>query len=118
MIRNLYYLTLANNSSVLTRTIDSAEEEEYKEAMLAYFFLWRNGAAGDTTTGRELDHQIEQFLRDVSGIEINFEISDAVGKLFRLGLADRDENNKLRVLPIDQALVALDRRWDNVFTYA
>ena len=41
MIRSLYYLTLANNASVLTRLIDSAEDEEYKEAMLAYFFLWR-----------------------------------------------------------------------------
>ena len=28
MIRNLYYLTLANNGSVLTRLVDSAEEEE------------------------------------------------------------------------------------------
>ncbi len=47
MIRNLYYLTLANNSSVLTRIIDSAEEEEYKETMLAYFFLWRSSVAGE-----------------------------------------------------------------------
>ena len=36
MIRNLYYLTLANNGSVLNRLVDSAEEEEYKETMLAY----------------------------------------------------------------------------------
>ena len=41
MIQKLYYLTLANNASVLTRLIDSAEDEEYKEAMLAYYFLWR-----------------------------------------------------------------------------
>ena len=46
MIRNLYYLTLANNGSVLTRLIDSAEEEEYKETMLAYFFLWQAVAVG------------------------------------------------------------------------
>ena len=52
MIHQLYYLTLANNASVLTRLIDSAEDEEYKEAMLAYFFLWR--AAGD---GRALERR-------------------------------------------------------------
>ncbi len=118
MIRNLYYLTLANNSSVLTRIIDSAEEEEYKEAMLAYFFLWRAGLSGETLSGKDLDHRIEGFLRDVSGVEINFEIGDALGKLFRLGLADRDETGALRVLPIDQALIALDQRWDNAFLYA
>ncbi len=40
MIRQLYYMSLANNVSVLTRLIDSAEEEDYKEALLAYFTLW------------------------------------------------------------------------------
>jgi len=118
MIRNLYYLTLANNSSVLTRIIDSAEEEEYKEAMLAYFFLWRASVAGEKLGGKELDRRIEAFLLEVSGIELNFDISDALGKLFRLGLADRDEAGRLRVLGVDQALVRLDERWDNAFLYA
>ncbi len=118
MIRNLYYLTLANNSSVLTRIIDSAEEEEYKEAMLAYFFLWRASVAGEKPIGKELDARIEAFLFEVSGVEINFEFGDAIGKLFRLGLADRDENGSLRVLPIDRALVRLDEGWDNAFRYA
>jgi len=118
MIRNLYYLTLANNSSVLTRIIDSAEEEEYKEAMLAYFFLWRASVAGEKPIGKELDARIEAFLFEVSGVEINFEFGDAIGKLFRLGLADRDENGSLRVLPIDRALIRLDEGWDNAFRYA
>src|SRR5262249_37319754 len=42
MIRHLYYLTLANNSSVINRLIDAGEEEELKEALLAYYVLWRN----------------------------------------------------------------------------
>jgi len=118
MIRNLYYLTMANNGSVLTRLIDSAEEEEYKEAMLAYYFLWRRIGEPEAWTDKQLDRHIEAFLKGVSGIEINFEIADALGKLFRLGLARRDANGRLRALPIDQALVALDRLWDNTFRYA
>ena len=118
MIRNLYYLTLANNSSLLTRIIDSAEEEEYKETMLAYFFLWRASLAGEKPSGKELDHRVEAFLLEVSGIELNFDISDALGKLFRLGLADRDESGGLRVLGVQDALAALDHRWDNAFHYA
>ena len=118
MIRNLYYLTLANNGSVLTRLVDSAEEEEYKETMLAYFFLWKTSGTAEEWTMEQLDSHVEEFLKGLSGVEINFEISDALGKLFRLGLARRDVHGRLRVVPICEALVALDRLWDNTFRYA
>jgi Protein of unknown function (DUF3754) len=118
MIRNLYYLTLANNGSVLTRLVDSAEEEEYKETMLAYYFLWRRLGRDEEWTMERLDAHIETFLKSVSGIEIDFEISDALGKLFRLGLARRDVHGRLHAVPIDQALIALDRHWDDTFGYA
>jgi hypothetical protein len=118
MIRSLYYLTLANNGSVLNRLVDSAEEEEYKETMLAYYFLWRRLGHAEEWTMERLDIHIETFLKSVSGVEIDFEISDALGKLFRLGLARRDVQGRLRAVPIDQALVALDRHWDSTFVYS
>ncbi len=118
MIRNLYYLTMANNGSVLTRLIDSAEEEEYKETMLAYFFLWQAAGRSESWSDARLDRHIEGFLKEVSGVEINFEIADAVGKLLRLGLARRDPKGRLQVVAIDQALATLDRLWDNTFRYA
>ena len=95
MIRNLYYLTLANNGSVLNRLVDSAEEEEYKETMLAYFFLWRRlGRARGMDRWNSSTSHIEAFLKSVSGVEINFEVADALGKLFRLGLARRDDHGR------------------------
>ena len=118
MIRNLYYLTLANNGSVLNRLVDSAEEEEYKEAMLAYYFLWRRLDQAEEWTMDQLDSHIEAFLKSVSNVEINFEIADALGKLFRLGLARRDAQGRLHAVTIDQALVALDKLWDRTFNYA
>jgi hypothetical protein len=117
MIRNLYYLTLANNGSVLYRLIDSAEEEEYKETMLAYYFLWRASTQGEGWNQAQLDAQIEAFLHQFAGAEINFEVEDAVMKLFRLGLARRNSHGVIRATPIDQALVTLDRKWDNTFRY-
>ena len=117
MIRNLYYLTLANNGSVLNRLVDSAEEEEYKETMLAYFFLWRRLDEPEEWTMERLDSHIEAFLKSVSNVEINFEIADALGKLFRLGLARRDAKGRLHAVTIDQALETLDRLWDNLFAY-
>ena len=114
MIHRLYYLTLANNASVLTRLIDSAEDEEYKEAMLAYFFLWRSAGRADAADRpARLDARIEEYLREKTGIAINFEVADALGKLFRLGLVHRDPQGGLHALPIDQALEVLDRLWDD-----
>jgi hypothetical protein len=119
MIHKLYYMTLANNASVLTRLIDSAEDEEYKEAMLAYFFLWRSiGSKCGGWTIPELDGQIEVFLKDKTGVEINFEVADALSKLLHHGLAYRDHAGLIHALPIDQALRELDRQWDATFRYA
>jgi hypothetical protein len=44
-------------------------------------------------------------------------VGDALHKPLRLGLARRDKLGRLEAVPIDQALVALDRRWDGVFQF-
>ena len=36
---NLYFKNLDNNAGVFYHLIDAAEEEEFKEAVLAYYFL-------------------------------------------------------------------------------
>lgn len=115
MIHRLYYLTLANNASVLTRLIDSAEDEEYKETMLAYFFLLRARTQSPPPTIAQLDEQIEKFLKEKTGIEINFEVADALGKLFRHGLASRDPRGALRAVSLEHALANLNRQWDDLF---
>lgn len=117
MIHRLYYLTLANNASVLTRLIDTAEDEEYKEAMLAYFFLWRARGEQKALTMRALDKRIECFLREKTQVEINFEVADALEKLFRLRLVQRDSAGGLHALPLREALQSLDRIWDGQFRY-
>ena len=105
MIRNLYYLTLANNGSVLNRLIDSAEEEEYKETH-AGVLLPLAAPLGEQgrNPGRWIGStdQIEAFLKiGLTGVEINFEVADALGKLFRLGLArpgrSRDDFMRLSI---------------------
>ena len=110
MIYRLYYLTLANNSSVLTRAIDSAEDEEYKEAMLAYFFLWRGNGEGRPWEPSRPDQHIEHYLMEKTGVEINFEVSDALGKLFTLGLAKSDSKGFLKAVSLDDALLVLNQR--------
>lgn len=116
MIHRLYYLTVANNASVLTRLIDSAEDEEYKEAMLAYYFLWRGTRDPEPWTIARLDATVENYLREKTRIAIDFEIKDALDKLYSLGLAYKHPLGVLEAVPLEQALHILSR-WDESANY-
>lgn len=118
MIRHLYYLTLANNASVIECIIGAAEEEEYKEALLAYYALWRKTDDDGPWNSERLDQWIEHFLRTHTGLDLDFEVADALHKLTRLGIARTDSRGSLTVAPIEQALAILDGRWDRFFRYA
>lgn len=117
LTRSLYYQNLDNNAGVLYRLLDEAEEQECREAILAWFFLWQR--AGDRGwAAHELDRRIEEFLAQVAHIHCDFEIGDALAKLRRLGLIETTADEKLRAIPIAQALSVMDASWDRVFRYA
>ncbi|HWB08843.1 MAG TPA: TMEM143 family protein [Pirellulales bacterium] len=116
LTRNLYYQNLDNNAGVLMRLLDEAEEQECREAILAYFFLWRRTTDGGWPSER-LDGEIEAFLARETEVSIDFEVGDAVEKLKRLGLVETDEKQMLRALPVERALERLDWAWDNLFCY-
>jgi hypothetical protein len=113
MIRHLYYLTLANNASVICRLVDMAEEEEIKEAMLAYSLLGLPTEDGRPWTAVRLDSAIENLLRRRAGVQLDFEIGDALDKLARLGLISAEPGGLLRAVPSAEAPAILDRRWDD-----
>ena len=107
--QNLYFKNLDNNAGVFHRLVNDAEEEECKEATLAYYFLLTNPQG---LTRPELDLKIENWLTTQWNCHINFEIKDALDKLQQLGLID-DNNDKLRAISIDDSLNKLHKRWDN-----
>lgn len=110
---NLYFKNLDNNAGVFYHLIDTAEEEEFKEAVLAYYFLL---TAGTPLTREALDQRIENWLADRWDCHMDFEIGDAIQKLQRLKLIAA-ENDDLRCVPLDSAKQQLDTIWDNFFTY-
>jgi hypothetical protein len=110
---NIYYRNINNNAGIFDYIIGTAEDQECKEAFLAYHFLLESG---ETMQG-ELDRRIEAWLKTSFGADVDFECEDAVAKLDRLGLLRRD-GARLSVLPLDQALVRLDQAWDNFFPFA
>jgi Protein of unknown function (DUF3754) len=109
-----YYRNVSNNAGIFDYVVGTAEEQECKEAFLAYYFLL---TADDRPDEATLDARIEAWLREKFRLDIDFEVDDALAKLERLGLLKR-EGEKLSVLPLREALVILDEKWDNFFLYA
>jgi hypothetical protein len=115
LTQSLYFQNLDNNSGVLFRLLDEAEEQECREAMLAYFFLWRY--AGDQGwTSKDLDDYIELYLEQHARVKVDFEIGDAIDKLEKLRIVEKI-GDRYRGRPIAKALEMLDWTWDNYFKY-
>lgn len=82
LTESLYFQNLDNNSGVFSYLMEDAEEEECKEVLLGYAFLLGNKGLGEA----ELDRSVEAFFQHELGMEVDFEVDDAVRKLRDLGL--------------------------------
>lgn len=109
---NIYFRNVNNNAGIFDYIIGAAEEQECKEAFLAYYFLQQG-----SLTQCELDRRIEAWLKEAFELDVDFEVDDALGKLDRLGLLRRD-GERLAVPPPQDALARLDTVWDNYFQYS
>jgi Protein of unknown function (DUF3754) len=109
----VYFRNMNNNAGIFDYIIGAAEEQECKEAFLAYYFLH---SAADRPTQAMLDRRIEAWLQATFGVQVNFEVEDALAKLDRLGVLRRD-GDRLSVLPPDETLATLDRVWDGFFRF-
>lgn len=111
LTQNLYFKNLDNNAGVFHRLTNDAEEEECKEAILAYFILQ---TASQPLTKKELDHQVEAWMLEKWDCAIDFEIDDALEKLLKLELV-QETNGKISAAPIEVAIKKLHQRWDDYF---
>ena len=117
---HLYFQNLANNVSVLTRLVDAAEAEEAKELLLAYFLLYVDRNRDYTMD--QLDRRVEEWLREEFGLDVDFEVDDAVRKLVEKELMVRrpavtgESQPILKVCDLPTALRRLDESWDNYFS--
>ena len=111
---NLYFKNLDNNAGVFHTLIDAAEEEDFKEAILAYSFLLKSQTG---LTSQALDEAIELWFKDKYQCELDFEITDALNKLERMQLVVL-KNGVYHGVDLVQAKKTLDHHWDNIFNYA
>ena len=107
---NIYFRNVNNNAGIFDYIIGSAEDQECKEAFLAYYFL---RIAPAPLTQAELDCRIEQWLQAAFGVETDFAVADALAKLERFSLLKR-EGERLHALAPDEALAHLSRAWSKL----
>ena len=102
---NLFFRNLDNNAGAFHRVLDDAQEEDVKEAVLAYRFL----AEGPATL-KELDARVEGWFAKRLSTTLDFEVDDGLDKLARFGLAKLDGDIWTAVAPADAARL-LHERW-------
>jgi hypothetical protein len=108
LTEGLYFKILDSNAGVFHRLLDAAEEEEVKEALLAFYFL-KDAPLSEP----QLDSKVEYWF-EKRHMPFDFEVDDGVAKLSRMGLAS-EKDGKWHVKDLSQAIVHLDRMWDELF---
>ena len=111
LTENVYFRNVNNNAGIFDAVIGAAEDQECKEAFLAFYFLY---AAATAPKQAELEERIESWLHQAFGDEVDFKVGDALAKLDRLGLLVRN-GDALSVLPLEAALLRLDGVWADFF---
>lgn len=109
----IYFRNLANNAGALDYLIGAGEEQDVKEALIAYGAL---AHAATPLSRDQLDAAVEAFLRERFQLDVDFEIADALAKIERLGLVQRD-GETYRAMPAREALALLDATWADFFKF-
>eukprot|EP00040_Diaphanoeca_grandis_P022471 m.120749 g.120749 ORF g.120749 m.120749 type:complete len:262 (+) comp28828_c3_seq1:185-970(+) len=84
----LYDKSMNNNQGLLPYIVDSTLQQEVKEAVIAYYFLWSNQAQ----TRDELDDVCESFLAQIEE-SVDFEAEDGLGKLIIEDIVRSDQGS-------------------------
>jgi len=111
---NVYYRNVNNNSGIFSDLIGEAEDQDWKEALLAHYGLL---TASAPLAGEALKARVEELLSRVFGVSADFEIDTALARLEGLGLV-RESDGLLSALPLPDALTRLDREWQELFAAA
>jgi hypothetical protein len=110
LAQNLYFHAMADNRGVMTLLADRAAEEDIKEEMLLYGVLAKESAS--VRDLRQVDEAIEQYLKTTFGIDVNFDVEDALQRLKRDGIVAELADGTLQTLPPQAAALHIDKLWD------
>ena len=118
----LFFKTLDVGKGVISNIVDAAEEEQSKEILLPYFFLF---TAQEPINEQALDKAAEAWLANEFDGYVDFKVGKALEELAEL-TADNEDCALLTVSPeqtfavcdLSTAKQRLDKIWDDAFPYA
>jgi hypothetical protein len=104
---NIYYRNINNNSGIFNYLIGEAEEQDWKEALLAYYGLL---TAKAPLTREALGARVEQLLAQKLGVRTAFEVDGALARLKDIGLLC-EAGDGFSVPSLPDALGRLEAGW-------
>ncbi|MFV0368816.1 MAG: TMEM143 family protein [Hyphomicrobiaceae bacterium] len=110
MAKNLYFHSMADNRGVMIMLADRAAEEDVKEEMLLYTVLVKERARHSDLPA--IDAAIEQYLASEFGVNVDFDLEDALSRLKADGIVTEDADGYLHTMPPGEAAAHLDAMWD------
>jgi len=110
LARNLYFHAMADNWGVMALLADRAAEEDIKEEMLLYGVLSKERV--NIANLRHVDEAIEQYLEHAFGVDVDFDVDDALGRLKQEGIVTELPDGTLETLPPHEAALHIDKLWD------
>jgi len=110
LAQNLYFHAMADNRGVMTLLADRAAEEDIKEEMLLYSVLAKERV--NISDLRQADAAIEGYLKTTFGIDVDFDVDDALERLTEEGIVKELPDGTLETLPPHAAALHIDKLWD------
>lgn len=110
MAQNLYFHSMADNRGVMSLLASRAAEEDIKEEILLYCALARGKV--DAAQLADLDARIEVDLKAAFGVDVDFDVREALERLKADGLVTEAADGTLEALPPAQAARHIDQLWD------
>ncbi|XP_077245605.1 DUF3754 family protein, putative (DUF3754) isoform X7 [Tasmannia lanceolata] len=114
--KTLYEKTLASGFGSVHFLLDASEQQQYKEAMLAYAILLQ-AETREVPCRKSVMEKCERFMYDMFKEKVEMPIDKALCTLLRLGLVTEvplEGNYRLQALPCSKAYEALKQRWDSL----
>ncbi|GAQ80344.1 hypothetical protein KFL_000520150 [Klebsormidium nitens] len=111
LVKSMYDKSMDNGKSTLLHLCDDVIQQEVKEVILAYFVLMTRGKLSE----EELDGCCEDLLENVFGEAVNFEVSDAIGKLEHLKLVSKDLDSRFSHQVLTEANLMLGPTYEELF---
>lgn len=116
--KTLYEKTLASGFGSVHFLLDASEQQQYKEAILAYAILLKAETKQASCTEYVKD-KCERFMYDMFKEQVEMPVGKAIDTLVRLGLVTTkivDDKVRLQAIPCLMAYAVLKQRWNSILS--